>query len=247
MTNPKHHYCFPQPEDRSTLLWRYLDLSKFAWLIQNESLYLPAASSFSDPFEGAIPKKDMELIEEYRPFRNSHERELRKILRMRLRRCTYISCWRLGNDDSDAMWRLYCGPNNGVAIVSEYGAVEDSLEDPMTFIGAVNYVDYDSYSYNSPNHYCRFMHKRKSFEHEQEVRVISMLYDEMHPKKLVDNVDPPEGITIPFNLKRLVKRIYVHPMADQFYFDVVQRIVADSLPELVERVDWSPMRAIPIY
>ena len=38
--NKLEHPCFPQPADGSVRVWRYLDLTKFIWLLENQKLYM---------------------------------------------------------------------------------------------------------------------------------------------------------------------------------------------------------------
>ena len=66
--NKLEHPCFPQPEDDSVRIWRYLDLAKFIWLLEKQQLYLSRLDSLNDPFEGSTPqflveRWDQQLLE----------------------------------------------------------------------------------------------------------------------------------------------------------------------------------------
>jgi hypothetical protein len=49
------HPAFPEPEDKNTRLWRYLDFSKFEWLAHQMRLFMPNAARLGDPLEGTQP------------------------------------------------------------------------------------------------------------------------------------------------------------------------------------------------
>ncbi len=53
LQNKLEHPCFPQPEDGSVRIWRYLDLAKFIWLLEKQKLYLSRLDSLNDRFEGS--------------------------------------------------------------------------------------------------------------------------------------------------------------------------------------------------
>src|SRR6516165_4771459 len=54
------HPAFPQPPDPSVAIWRYMDASKFTWLVANGRLFMPRADRLGDPFEGTTPSGELE-------------------------------------------------------------------------------------------------------------------------------------------------------------------------------------------
>ena len=64
------HESFPQPEDLSISIWRYMDLDKFAWMLQRGALYFAQGDLLQrdDPYEGYVTKtmateRDQELVD----------------------------------------------------------------------------------------------------------------------------------------------------------------------------------------
>lgn len=267
--NKLEHACFPQPTDSSVRVWRYLDLAKLIWLLENQKLYLSGVDSLNDPHEGSTPKflaacEDQQVlavhryqlwrefgddlgskkfqaemprfIEQNRQMRLSHQKERRQL---------YVNCWHLGNPESEAMWRLYCLGDNGVAIQTSYSKLVKSIaNDPELYIGRVTYIDYESQGFPSDNLFYPFMHKRISFAHEQEVRLVKI--------RVPDNWGLPQefcpaGISIDWPLEPTIEAIYIDPYAPEYFYDVVRSIVRRVAPNLEDRVLWSPMRASPVY
>lgn len=61
--------------------WRYIDYSKFVYMLEEKSLYFPNAVSLNDPFEGSVPVKNYQQRIKYfeeqfyseEPFKDSFE------------------------------------------------------------------------------------------------------------------------------------------------------------------------------
>lgn len=156
----------------------------------------------------------------------------------------------MNDSESEAMWLLYCGSKEGVAIRTTYEKLRISLSDPEMYIGLITYKDYGKDGYLlyqldpewPPEHgdYYPFMHKRKAFEHEHEVRVI----------KKVDTTVSGEGsagIRLGWDLEKVIDEIYVNPYADDSYFDAVKAVVTKFAPQLEGVLRWSSMKSEPLY
>lgn len=263
------HECFPQPEDDSVRVWRYLDLAKLTWLLEKQKLYFSRVDLLNDLHEGAVPKflaedYDQQVLDllgasilakfgndlgnkEYQEEKSRLTENLRQMrtLKQKDRRLLYVNCWYLGNQESEAMWRLYCPGNNGVAIRTSYSKLVKSIEnDPELYIGRVTYIDYERQGFPMGNFFYPVMHKRISFAHEQEVRLVKI--------QVPDNFGMPNeichpGISIDWLVESAIESIYVDPYAPEYFFEAVSAIVKSIAPNLLDRVHWSKMRASPIY
>lgn len=93
------------------------------------------------------------------------------------RKNTCISCWHCNEFESEAMWKLYSvNTTNAVAIQTTCQRLYKALgEDPYIDIGKVKYIDYRKQFSNVGMG--AFWYKRKSFEHEREMRVIIRNYE----------------------------------------------------------------------
>jgi hypothetical protein len=160
------------------------------------------------------------------------------------RKSMYINCWHLGNTESEAMWRLYCPNDGGVAIQTTYRKLVASIEDdPFCYIGSVTYIDYESQGFPLNNAFHPVMHKRASFAHEQEVRLVKSFSEYWG----LGAPESPAGITVGWSPEATVDAVYVNPYAPEFYHDVVRSIVRRVAPVLEQQVRWSQMRAAPVY
>jgi hypothetical protein len=59
------HPAFIQPENEEIKIWRYLYFSKFVSLINNRRLYFSRSDKFDDPFEGSLPRPNIEAREHF--------------------------------------------------------------------------------------------------------------------------------------------------------------------------------------
>ncbi len=221
-----------QPLANANFVWRYMDLAKFVHLLDTTSLYFSRAAQFADPYEGHYPKKNMNMkasMNKADPYRGEVEEKFMGLIRA----CTYINCWHGNNYESAAMWDLYSKQNDGVAIQTDYkglchsfGVPEDIKDPAPVFVGKVDYIDYSEDKIKEDNLFYPFLHKRKSFEHEKEVRAIAQRL----PKEFIEtgrlsSIAPEnlniKGVLVPVDLNTLIHKIYVAPTASKMFVDVV--------------------------
>ena len=248
-------YEKPSPDN---ILWRYMDLANFISLISQKELFFAAANTFEDIFEGAkgVEKNKDKWDDFYMDFlkqaiatapgRNScynteeklteeANRLLKQIekLGQKSREYTYISCWHLNNYESEAMWKLYSKDcTNAIAIQTTGKRLYEAIDkDPNISIGKVKYIDFYN-RFTSING--SYWYKRKSFEYENEVRLITIKMN-----------SSDKGIYIPVNINDLIERIYVSPYAAEWFFDVVKSVVEKY--DIKADVTYSNMKEKPFY
>lgn len=244
------HPCFPQPERLDGLVWRYVTLQKLISLLNSRCLHLSRLDFLNDPHEGAFPRQMIDVRDSLYKSEGQLEYLPQHALRNQdSRTCCYVNCWALSDFESEALWRLYTGPAEGVAIRSTYSKLVNVIRnDDELFVGCVTYLDYDSQQFDNPwwpaggNAFQPVMHKRLAFAHEQEVRVAKWL----HHYHLAET-DRPMGVSAPVDVIDLVEAIFISPYAPEWYATVVQDVVAKFAPELASRVHWSRMKSDPLY
>jgi hypothetical protein len=254
------HPAFPQLDDPSVLVWRYMDLAKYISLLTRKALHLTSIEKLDDPFEGSVPHRNrdawivttflqMQALEGGPPpdalLQLQKDAESQGRLTAKLRKAFYVNCWRWGNDESEAMWKLYCGSDQGVALVLPYRRLVESLSDPSIYIGRVTYLDYDNSVLPLYNKWFPFMHKRISFSHEQEVRIFK---PGKWPEMMSDpEMDLPIGIELPWQPEAHVERVVINPYSRRWFHDAIRDVTRALAPILAERVCESRMAAQPTF
>lgn len=189
------------PDDENCKIWRYMDLSKFVWMIQNKALFFSNFKNFQDPFEGQFPygnvKEISKLIrQEDKDLSEKEALEKAKIYVKNTHNAIheyadyFINCWHINDYESEAMWKIYSELDMGIAIQSTYKSLDECLSkhwgNQHIFVGVVKYLKPTEWIHElkyiyEPNYihennrlsiYTPFFYKRISFEYEKEVRAI---------------------------------------------------------------------------
>ncbi len=137
-----------------------------------------------------------------------------------------INCWHMNEHESAAMWKLYLKGDEGIAVQSTYNKLRASIiDDEEVFLGVVRYIDYETEAINAGNLLSPFVHKRKSFEHEREVRAVVIKWPICDGGMDFNQEAIGHGLKIKMNVKVLVERIYIAPSAPEWFADLVRALI----------------------
>src|ERR1700676_1198982 len=209
-----HPHC-PQPENINSRIWRFLSLTKFLDMIQSSTLHFCRADCLDDPYEGLMSDDFAANLKAHLSdpdaFANYHADQAQR------REDFYLTCWHLSEDEPAGMWKGYAAADGGLAICSTYSRLQHALDDSPErfFLGLVQYGGTEGF--NAIQH---MMHKRRSFEHEHEVR--GMLWrpkqygynrhfdadNKVHPMPLT-SPDTAKGVKCEVNLHTLITGVIV--------------------------------------
>jgi hypothetical protein len=232
------------PKHLTRTLWRYMSFAKFVWLLQNKRLWLARADTLNDPWELALAGEQLERVILRRPIRPLGDSEpeepiLDRAVRINKlwRETTFINCWSSAEHESFALWKLFCGSNDGVAISVPTQSLHQAFGNVKLYV-----VTYDEPGtvLRTPTAMDLATKKRLMFDYEREVRAIAT----------VDTSDPKLGkgefgFTYDIDPEKLIRTIALHPEADSTLMDAVMRAVDDYAPKLRDKVAWSAMREPP--
>jgi hypothetical protein len=242
------HQCFEQPVDNNSLVWRYLDFTKFFSLISTRQFFLCRADLLGDPFEGSYSMENIRVRPEiYKKIPKAAFVKMFKTFSnfaSWVRQFTYVNCWHLNENESAAMWRLYSKSNEAVAIQTTYNKLREFLPNSV-FIGLVKYIDYDKDFLPEGNAFYPFMHKRKSFAHEKEVRIVNQKLPITDKGIQVGIKNEQQGYSVPIDLEALIEKVYVAPTAESWYFKLVEEILTKY--EVEKLVYSSKLDQKPVY
>ena len=222
------HPIFFQNLDGKSKLWRYMDFSKFVSLISSMSLFFCRADLFSDPFEGSFPAYNTivnrrevykELSDEIFQYMSAN----RLVFSKGIREWTYINCWHANEYESAAMWNLYTKTSESIAIETTYEMLKNVLPDDA-YLGCVKYIDYQKEWLREDNLFAPFIHKRKSFEHENEVRAMFFEFPENGSVVDFGMRNSVLGRYVPVHLNELVTAIHISPTAPDWLEEVIVNV-----------------------
>jgi hypothetical protein len=92
----------------------------------------------------------------------------------------------------------------------------------------VRYIDFRSEFVNPYSTTALATTKRKSFEHERELRVLAWPDPNdpnIDPDKLQLGLPTAESLTVPISLDTLIERVYVSPTAPSWFGDLIASIM----------------------
>ncbi len=204
------------PKDPNTIVWKYLDLSKFLELLLSQKLFMSRSDKFEDQYEGTFSEPTFEEIKrlsinnpEFLDYYKSHREKV------------VISSWHINEYESFAMWQIFTGNSEGLAIQSTIGRLQNAVNAEkkyQQYIGEVNYIDYKKEYIPFDDMFFPFLFKRKSFQYEREVRIISDVKNE--------NITIKEGMKIDIDINQLIEKIYIHPKSENWYKKLVIELVS---------------------
>ncbi len=236
---------YPQPAP-TTRVWRYMDLRKFIWLLDNRKLYLRRLDLLQDAREGSLPRPTRQG---YQRFQELHGSEgsaatLTELWKQN-RRSLYVNCWCMGDHESEAMWRLYCPDGRGVAIRTTYGKLLQGILGKFDVAGSVTYISYESGGFSDPfaNAFHPAMHKSVEFKHENEVRIVKTL----HEYAPIGAPESPSHTTLDCDIEALVQDTRISPYASEDCLEEATAAVRRFAPSLEEGIAWSRMKAAPEF
>lgn len=210
----------PEEPNTGDDLWRYIDFSQFISLIESQELWLSSVANFFDPFEGALSEAAVQDLANRLPDGIAEPERIVRVQYDALRYMTYANCWHCRDRESGAMWQLYRGKGKEVAIRTTLTDLLDSLPGSQDLTtGCVEYEDYDTMSDFAANRVSPFFHKRPSFSHEHEYRIVLSEFEVADGaplnSKYIAKIDSetPEGKTVPVDPDQLIQEVIVSPVA----------------------------------
>ena len=229
----EEHPIFKAPTDEEVKVWRYMDFTKLISLIDTRRLFFTRTDMFNDPFEGSYPRINVEA-RAYAPEDMPDEGKVKYLEAMNKMgdtnkqwpRYTAISCWHMNEFESAAMWSLYLKSDEGIAVQSTFKKLKKSIiDDQKIYLGTVRYIDYEKDHIDGGNILGPFLHKRKSFEHERELRGLIMKWPTGSDGINFEEETIEGGIPIKVDLEELIEKIYVAPNAPGWFVNLVKTAV----------------------
>ncbi|MFH6944514.1 hypothetical protein ACHRV5_14965 [Flavobacterium sp. FlaQc-52] len=203
------------PADPDTVVWKYLDLSKFLDILLSKKLFMSRSDKFEDQYEGTFSEPTFEEIKklaidnpEFLSYYKTHREKVA------------ISSWHINEYESFAMWQIFTQNSEGLAIQSTIGRLQKALKPENNFdqyIGKVNYIDYKKEYIPFDDSFFPFLFKRKSFQYEREVRIITDTSE--------STIKLNDGIKINVDINQLIEKIYIHPKSENWYKKLVIELV----------------------
>lgn len=225
----------------NTKIWRYMDFTKFVYMLENNALFFPTIDSFNDPYEGSYSRGNYQkrkFIYSRAKSKNNFDNIIENI--KSLRPYIHANCWHMNDFESAGMWKLYSKTNESICIQTEFRKLELALPNNIK-LGKVKYINYEKDWISESDIYYPFIYKRLSFEHEKELRAVFNSKDYSQNNRIIK---AENGYWVKINLQTLIQRIYVSPEAQDWFVELVER-VKNRYKLTLKRVYKSPLNNDP--
>jgi hypothetical protein len=204
-----------------------MSFTKFVSMLAHGGLHFSALDQLGDSFEGSLPRLNVgrrplapprALGEpDRRRWRQQAGRARVGDMVRRIRRSAFASTWHLSEHESAAMWKLYGTTHEAIALRSTYAKLRRALPRDV-HLGLIRYIDYEHDALPLRDWLEPFVYKRKSFEHEREVRALVIDWR----AGLSQRVTPlSDGVWRRMKLDQLIEQVSVAPTAPDWFRDVV--------------------------
>lgn len=188
-------------DDRSKPIYRIISFDRLVRIFQSNQMSFVKPEKWDDPYENLIAKTHVDL----------GTSQASSLLEVGIRNDSHGNCW-TQQPDSDAIWRIYSSDKKCVRIESTPKVISSNIKKGLCsypksrlFIGKVDYIPDDQIKIKvkefakkvrSGVDLCKaaaesLLFKRKSFEHEDEVRVLIIDQDGISKHGVLNvKVDP---------------------------------------------------------
>lgn len=241
---------FRAPEDEHATIYRYMDFAKFVWMLETGSLWFPRADKLEDQFEGSSAPANIAHAKKWLTDRiwPEHADQLmasRSAVAMNLREWVYVNCWHQNEGESVAMWHQHARTNQAVAIQSTYRRLCNCLPEDV-FVGEVAYIDYSREPIRGGSYLAAFVHKRRSFADESEIRAVWPPSDWAEPGSRAHRGPNPEpfGRPLELTLGDLIEKVIAAPEAPKWFRKLVQDVTKKyglAIPVVDSDLDQRPV------
>jgi len=163
---------------------------------------------------------------------------------------SFVNCWHMNECESVAMWEVYSTSKESVCVQTTYARLREALAEDV-YIGMVNYISYERDKIPAGNTFWPLVHKRKSFEHERELRAV---WSDMASVSLAgpevgaglkSQPAPQEVVWKQVNLGALIESVFVSPSAGLWFSALVRKVLRTYSVRLpVQRSD---LAAEPLF
>ena len=236
------------PENKT--LWKYFDLHRFIYFLNEKKLFFTRLDKFEDPFEGVATRllrrdaKYSKIPDNLENFPEKIPKNVRKKLLNEKKlhnyvieqdiniaqKRQYINCWFSGDRESMAMWNLYSNTDS-VALKIKFDLLDNYLQTAfrgfIKEIGNRASIISDSVKYLRLNPFDEKL-PTQSVKYSSLKKDVSFEYEKEYRFLIytIDNLDKIEQFySIPINIDKLQLTVITHPNMEDWKFKNIERLI----------------------
>lgn len=221
------------------IIWRYMTLDRLINLLDEGALFMASLGAYSksDPYEGYPPPVVLKQVKNHCPpsmyfshdASKSQDLSNFKLFAERIFHSRAVSCWYQGDEESEAMWKIYGDMGKAVAIRTTVGKLAEALGNE--FHGKIARVLYVNYARVTQEDYEAVMdahaqnilldpiYKRHSYAHEKEVRAYIQI-----PGANINEPSTYKSHLAPIDYSTMISEIVVSPFCSGSYVKATKAV-----------------------
>jgi hypothetical protein len=223
--------------DEATVLTRYLTHSKYVDMVGTQSIYFSRLVRLrdGDPDEGRVATSHYLADARFREADGTNAPDQRALYREFLEQGphqqAYVSCWYIGEAESERMWHEYVPAGEGVAVQTTVGRLLQHFNGDggikTVTLAPIAYVDYNEATMagieERDDTLAALKYKGTSWIHESEMRAI-LLYNMFYIYPQI----PKYGERLSVSLGDFVTRLFLAPNATPEYEQKARDVVSET-------------------
>lgn len=221
------------------IIWRYMTLDRLINILDDKALFMTCLGAYSksDPYEGYPPPVVLRQVKDQCPssmYLSHDASKLQdpnnfKVFAKAIFQSRVVSCWYQGDEESEAMWKLYGDAGKAIAIWTTVGKLAKALG--SEFDGKIAKVLYVNYTRVTQEDYEAVMgghaqdvllapiYKRHSYAHEREVRAYMQIKDAE-----INKPDTYKPSLAPVDCFSMIDEIVVSPFCGESYVNATKAV-----------------------
>lgn len=214
------HPFLKQPAD-SDRLWRYMQPTVFLSMLLQRAVHFPPLACFEDPYEGVPPRT---VVDQMRRQRDQGHAEVpdglaawREMIEL-VRTTICANSWYMGEEESEAMWRLYGRHDDGLAIVSRLPAIREAFKEHDVTGGCIDYSGGEFKPGTTEQNLLQWATtKRPSYEYEKEFRVLV--------RRSAGSDHKLDGVSLAIDPHRLIEEVVLSPRMQRWQIELFRELL----------------------
>jgi hypothetical protein len=242
------HAAFAAPADLDVKIWRYMDFTQFVNMLEEKGLLFIRTDLLDDKFEGTMSRPLHDSLDAKSPWVTQAQAGVLQLNKG----WSFVNCWHMNEFESPAMWKIYSTSKDSVCVQTTFARLRDVLPEDI-YLGVVNYISYDMDMIPDGNGLWPLTHKRRSFEHERELRALWSDIKNMDCKGPPSDAYPDdyhpahdEHVWKHVDLSVLIEKVFVSPTAKPWFLELLKKVLGRYGLNVIP-VRQSDLAAGPLY
>jgi hypothetical protein len=211
------HLELPSAPAEDEVIWRYLSLTQFLNIVNDQTFHFTRIDRLSDSFPDIEKQVALNALAGISAESTRRSFDLMK----RVQSAVFSNSWYENDSHAHLRWEIY-GGNYELAIRTTVGSLQKALSpsSQKIYMSSVQYIDFASASMPTGNVFLPSVHKQHQSRDEKEVRLL-LLQTGGHA---AFSPGPEQGVDVTIDAASLIKGVRVTPRSAPWFRSLVSSL-----------------------